>query len=176
MCKAKYINAFNTVKYRAGFQCDTCAGTSQRFLPQTQAAGFKPRGKSCAEFKKMGIPEEMLFVPGRGVLGGPVLLPAQWGQRRDGHCTVCRCHQGDTCKCLLIKSQKDQNREPRRTKIGGPEKTASFHRGAHLAGKSSLLIHESFDEFSVFRAIPATEQVLSGLGFCRGWQEWHGLP
>lgn len=65
---------------------------------------------------------------------------------------------------------------PRRTKIGGPEKTASFHRGAHLAGKSSLLIHESFDEFSVFRAIPATEQVLSGLGFCHGWQEWHGLP
>lgn len=93
-------------------------------------------------------------------------LPAWWGQRGDGHCTVCRCHQGDTRKCLLVCKIN-----PRRSKIGGPGKNASFHRGSQLAGKSSLLIHESFDEFSVFQAIPAAKQVSSGLGFCRGWKE-----
>lgn len=35
---------------------------------------FKPKGKSCAEFGKLGDPEEMLLVPGRGVSGGTVLL------------------------------------------------------------------------------------------------------
>lgn len=31
-------------------------------------------------------------------------------------------------------------------------------------------------DFSVFQAIPAAEQISSGLGFYRGWQEQHKLP
>lgn len=40
----------------------------------TTNTSFKPKGKSRAEFRKLGNPEEMPFVPGRGVSGGTVLL------------------------------------------------------------------------------------------------------